>query len=184
MGISTHSIARTLYLFSVFNTTRQPEGNEELHLLVTDYLSNLGIKYIETEGSYEGIHERGILMDSKDMTENAVQIICKQYNQKCYLTLTSYKHGTYAAFFTDISTNGVIFAGYLRSFPKSDIDRLKLDYTYRRDIDTYFSIWHSATTELDDFEEEKEEYDFRNAFKIPDILPPAIYFPRDSHALI
>lgn len=177
MGISSHSVARTLYLFSVFTSNKQPEGNEEIHLLVSEYLHNAGINFKEVEGRYQGEHERGFLVDSSAITEDAVQMLCKNFGQKEYIVLEATKHGCYKAVFTDVNSGQREFKGYMRSMNKSEIDRMNLDYTYRPDVGMYWTIWSTLTTKIDDFEQEKAAF-------IAAMPKPGLFFPVNSHALV
>jgi len=156
MSVSTHSQAQPpLYLFSTMSDKRKPEENEEAHSLLSDYFSATGIPYVELEGTWQGQKELSYLLGGGDVPEELVQAICKQGEQTCYFVLENHKHGTYKVIETDVASGAKKYIGYMRSMDKADIDRLNLDYSYRKDVDKYFTVWPTDTTMMDAFEEEK-----------------------------
>ena len=155
MGVSTHSQPSVLYLFSTMQANKKPEENEEAHNLLSDYFAAVGIPYVELQGRYQGKHELSYLLGANDAPEELVQTICKESNQECYFVLENHKHGTYKVVLTDTKSGAKKYIGFMREVDKETVDRLNLDYSYRKDVDKYFTVWPTDTTMMGAFEEEK-----------------------------
>lgn len=154
MGVSDHSLPRTLYLFSTMRKEVKPLENEEAHSLMKDYFMAAGIPFIEVEGFYKGAHELSFLMNAEHVPEDAIMLYAKTGNQENYMSIDQWKHGTMKAYLTDTKSGEKRFIGYFRSFSKENIDALKLDYTYRKDVDKYWAVWPTDTVMMDKFEDE------------------------------
>lgn len=154
MGVSSHSQARTLYIFGTMKPENKPEDNEEAHKLLADYFAAAGIPHVEVEGRYKGFHERCFLMNAAHVPEDAIHLYAAHGKQETYLTITQWKHGTMKAVLTDVKTGAKTNIGYFRSFSKETIENLQMDYTYRPDVNIYWSVWPTDTTLIQQFEEE------------------------------
>lgn len=154
MGVSTHSQERTLYIFSTMKAGRKPLENEEAHSLLTDYLAAVNVPYIELQGCYKGVHELSLLVDARSIPEEAIRVICLKGEQECYMIAENHKHGLYKATLVDTKSGQKEFIGYLRELSKEVIDRLDLDYSYRKDINKYFAVWPTDTTVMEAFDRE------------------------------
>ena len=133
---------------------RHPLDNEEAHLRLKEYFMTTGIPFIEVEGRYDGVHELSFLMNAEHVPEDAIMLYCKHGEQECYMTIDQWKHGTMKAVLTAVKTGEKKNIGYFRSFSKENIDKLDLDYTYRKDVDKYWAVWPTDTTLIDEFEDE------------------------------
>jgi len=154
MGISSHSTDRTLYIFSVMKSDKTALENSDTHTSVKEYFMARGLKFTEVQGLFRGVHETGFLMDATHVPEEAINLYSRLYKQECYLTLTQHRHGVMKAVFIDATSGRPTKAGFFRSLDEATVKALKLDYTYRPDVNTYWVIWPTDTTSMEDFEEE------------------------------
>jgi len=154
MGVSSHSVPKTLYIFGTMRKENKPEDNEELHKLLGDYLNVVNVPHVEVQGSFDGFEELGFLVNAEHLPEEAVMAISRHGKQECYLTIENHKHGIYKAVLTDTTSGAKTFIGYFRELPKRTIDALGIDYTYRGDVDKYWAVWPTDTTMIGDFEDE------------------------------
>ena len=160
MGISSHSEANKHYvIFSVYQGLdlkhaigRKSSDNESAHSEMKRHLETFDIKYVELEGCYKGTKEKSFLVP---MDKFSAAWAFKN-GQECYLEIFNHKHGMYKAYFVYVDGKKD-FVGYLRQFNKTDIDNLKLDYSYRPDTKEYFVIWNTDTCTADDFQREINE---------------------------
>lgn len=159
MGNKSEDKCNVLYLFSTMNGKNKPtpEENEEAHNMLKDYFGAAGIQFVELEGSYKGGKELSFLIPANTVPEEAVQVYCKHGQQEAYLVLEGHRDGMYKAIMTDVESGAKTFLGYMRSMSKENIDALGLDYTYRPDLNMYWTIWPTDTTLLIDFEYEIAE---------------------------
>lgn len=149
---------KTLYIFSTMKADNKPLDNEEAHSLLTDYFKATGIPFIEIEGRYKGTNELGFLMSADHVPEEAIQLYAKHGKQETYLVLEWHQRGIYKAVSVSVQSGAKEFLGYFRSMSKENIDRLNLDYTYRKDLDMYWTIWLSDTTLIGEYEKEIDAY--------------------------
>ena len=154
MGVSSHSEAKTLYLFSTMQATKPQLYNEEAHSLLRDYFHAAGIPFVVVEGRYKGRLELSFLMNAAHVPEDAIMLYAKHGNQETYMIIEQWRHGTMKATLTDVNSGARTFIGYFRSFSKEQIDALKLDYTYRKDVNMYWAVWPTDTTLIGEFEDE------------------------------
>lgn len=150
MSLSTHSKTRTVFLF-------RAEKPLELSLLTNLVnteaaklrLEKAGVKYYNCVGSWNKVEENAVIAISKDEnTEDLIRNICERTKQDYYLKLTNHKHGMYKAWLVDVWTGANEFKGYFRSMPKSVIEHNSLDYTYRQDVNQYWTIWPDDITDM------------------------------------
>lgn len=154
MSISQHSEFKKLYIFSVQQANLDYFENHEAHELITDYLTCVNMPYIELEGCYLGKTEKSLLVDANGISEDSIMNICKRANQESYLVLENHKHGLYKAVLTFTANGRRLFLGYLREISKDIIDALNLDYSYRPEVNKYFTVWPTDTTVMSTFESE------------------------------
>lgn len=154
MGVSSHSEAKTLYLFSTMQATKPQLDNEEAHSLLRDYFHAAGIPFVVVEGRYKGRLELSFLMNAAHVPEDAIMLYAKHGNQETYMIIEQWRHGTMKATLVDVASGKKTFIGYFRSFSKDVVEKLNLDYTYRPDVDKYWAVWPTDTTLIDKFEDE------------------------------
>jgi len=160
MGISSHSEPSTLYIFSVMKSDISGIDNELLHAQMKRYLKGSAIPFVEVLGRYDGVVEAGFLINAQDVPEEAIVAYSRVHKQDCYLTVTQHRHGIRTAVFTNPYTGAKTSRGFFRSLDEATVKALELDYTYRKDVNTYWVIWPTDTTNMTDFE---EEVDFAKA---------------------
>lgn len=162
MGVVTHSTPTKAFIFSTHRKNKHDflqwvAGYKQMQ----QFFGMQGIPYVPVLGKYKGELEKGFLVNAgatPEEAEEAVLYYSRLYDQDEYMVLDNHKHGTYIASMVNCTTREQKQIGFMRSMPKDDVIAMNLDYTYRPDMDTYFVVWPTDTTQQGKFEEEKENF--------------------------
>jgi hydrogenase maturation factor HypF (carbamoyltransferase family) len=82
-----HNVTERVYIFSVYNSTRDDKLNEEVHNRHLDLLKSKGYTPTTVLGRYAGKDEKSILLFGTNLTESVVEEISKAQLQESYLTV-------------------------------------------------------------------------------------------------
>ena len=167
MGVVTHSTPMKAFIFSTHRKNKHDFLNDADYKQMQQFFAMQGIKYVPVLGKYKGELERGFLVNAIDLPEEAVLYYSRHYHQDEYMVLDNHKHGTYIASMVNCATREQKQVGFMRSMPKEDVMAMNLDYTYRPDMDTYFVVWSTDTTQMGKLEEEKASFMQRIKSKMP-----------------
>jgi hypothetical protein len=163
-AICTHSKAKKVFIFSTYRKNKHDFLNEADYKQMQQFFGMQNIPYVPVLGKYKGNLERAFLVSAEHLPEEAVLYYARHYHQDEYMVLDNHKHGTYIATMVNCATREAKQIGFMRSMPKEDVMAMNLDYTYRPDMDTYFVVWNTDTTQQSKLEEEKENF-FRSMMR-------------------
>ena len=82
-----HNVTERVYIFSVFNSQRNAEGNLAEH---KETIANLKSKYYtptEVNGKYNGVEEKSIMLYGTNLTEPMIEELAKKNFQESYLVV-------------------------------------------------------------------------------------------------
>jgi hypothetical protein len=84
-GDGMHNVTERLYIFSVYNSSRNVKENHEVHTRHLAMLAAKGYSVAEVDGRYSGTEEKSILLYGTNLTEPVVQEFSRAQLQESYL---------------------------------------------------------------------------------------------------
>lgn len=106
-----------ILIFSVFHANRDDASNQDNHQCTVNRLTQLGIGHKVLDGVYKNTSEKSILVLSDRI--DLVRVLCKQFNQECYLRSDSDRN-TYLVYPDGTESH----IGTLKRISESDAKRL------------------------------------------------------------
>lgn len=94
-----HNVTERVYIFSVYNSTRDDKLNEEVHNRHLELLKGKGYTPTTVLGRYAGKDEKSILLYGTNLTEPMVEEFAKAQLQESYLVV--YHDGVAELVFTN-----------------------------------------------------------------------------------
>lgn len=94
-----HNVTERVYIFSVYNSTRSLQENQEVHARHIDLLKSKGYSPGQVQGKYNGIDEEAIFIYGTNLTEPVIQEFAKAQLQESYLIV--YHDGVAELVFSD-----------------------------------------------------------------------------------
>lgn len=82
-----HNVTERVYIFSVYNSTRDDKLNEEVHNRHLELLKGKGYTPTTVLGRYAGKDEKSILLYGTNLTEPVVEEFAKAQLQESYLVV-------------------------------------------------------------------------------------------------
>lgn len=122
----------SVLIVSVYLSTNSSLDNITNHDTAKAALDALGVGYIELLGSYRGVVEKSLLIDSSH--KRVVEILARDYKQESYLLLESDRFASLV--FGDGTTVGL---GYLHGVSRSEAMGLEA-WSYRADLDQFYAV--------------------------------------------
>lgn len=119
-------------IFSVYRKELSEQENASRHDTVTLALNKASIPFVECVGCFEGIEEKSIILH-QDHEETALRF-ASGYSQDCVL----YVEEDNSAIIQDVRDDSKV--QYLGKLVAVGNNKPNGDYTYRKDIDTYFQV--------------------------------------------
>lgn len=154
MGITTHSMQRSVFIFSAYKGTMTKFKNELRHIALMNFLRNVDQPFKEVQGMYNGEVEDSVVVTGM-AEEDVASLSLKMLGQECYMRLDNYKHGQYKA--TLVYADKQVEIGYLREVTRDDIIELNLDYTYCPVMNKYWAVTEQCITQPSMWEEYKNQ---------------------------
>lgn len=82
-----HNVTERVYIFSVFNSTRSANNNEDVHKETMRDLKTRHYTPTEVKGRYNGIDEKSIMLYGTNLTEPMVRELCTKNFQESFLVV-------------------------------------------------------------------------------------------------
>jgi hypothetical protein len=82
-----HNVTERVYIFSVYNSTRNETENAEVHKRHLELLKAKGYSPTTVDGRYQGKDEKSILLFGFNSTESVVEEIAKAQLQESYVVV-------------------------------------------------------------------------------------------------
>lgn len=82
-----HNVTERVYIFSVYNSTRDDKLNEEVHNRHLELLKSKGYTPTTVLGRYAGKDEKSIMLFGTNLTEPVIEEFAKAQLQESYLVV-------------------------------------------------------------------------------------------------
>lgn len=146
---------RSYIIFSVNQTELEQQENKTHYISTEVAMEQKKINFRELVATNKEEEQRCFIVPNTPRNMVFIKTALKQFNQIGYLRLDTHKDNMYNAYVVDTKDGEVQNLGYFRSFPRSTIHALGMEYSFhRKDINGYFTIWDTDTTNIGELQDE------------------------------